>query len=142
MKGLLGLLVFEKIQELLIQLIVGMHIAFIIVENSAFQTLLKMFSSTLAAWIPSNGNIICSWIMKAFYDRKILLAEEMHQAKSSIHLSFNMWTSSNSIAFVAVVAHYIDKNMKLQTTLIGLRRVIGSHSGEVVTEQAVQVIQE
>ena len=48
-KGLLGLSVFEKIQELLIQLVVGMHIAFIIVENPAFQALLKMFSSTLAA---------------------------------------------------------------------------------------------
>lgn len=101
-----------------------------------------MFSSTLAAWIPSNGNILRSWIMKAFHNRKILLAEEMRQAKSSIHLSFDMWTSSNSIAFVAVVAHYIDTNMKLQTTLIGLRRVIGSHSGEVVAEQVVQVIQE
>ena len=80
--------------------------------------------------------------MKAFHERKILLAEEMRQAKSSINLSFDMWTSSNSIAFVAVVAHYIDNNMKSQTTLIGLRRVIGSHSGEVVAEQVVQVIQE
>lgn len=35
-KGLLGLSVFEKIQELLIRLVVGMHIAFSIVENPAF----------------------------------------------------------------------------------------------------------
>ncbi|MCJ1345588.1 hypothetical protein MMC31_003795 [Peltigera leucophlebia] len=54
-KGLLGLSVFEKIQGL-IRLVVGMHIAFSIVENPAFQALLSMFSSTLAAWIPSNGN--------------------------------------------------------------------------------------
>lgn len=32
--------------------------------------------------------------------------------------------------------------MKLQIMLIYLRRVIGSHSDEVVTEQVVQVIQE
>lgn len=70
--------------------------------------------------------------MKAFHNRKILIAEDLRTAKSNIHLSFDMWTSSNSIAFVAVVAHYIDDNMKLQTTLIG----------EVIAEQVVQVIQE
>lgn len=80
--------------------------------------------------------------MKAFHDRKVLLAENMREARSNIHLSFDMWTSSNSLAFVAVVAHYIDDNLKLQTTLIGLRRVIGSHSGETVAEQVVQVIRE
>lgn len=141
-RGLLGLSVFQKIQELLIQLVVGMHIAFIIVENPALLALLGMFSSTLVAWILSNGNILRSWIMKAFENRKLLLAESMPEARSNIHLSFDIWTSNNSIAVVAIVAHYIDDNMKLQTTLIGLRWVFGSHSGEVVAEQVVQVIQE
>ena len=94
-KGLLGLTVYEKIQELLIQLVVGMHIAFIIVENPAFLALLGLFSSTLTAWIPSNSNILRSWIMKAFHDRKVLLAENMREARSNIHLSFDMWTSNN-----------------------------------------------
>lgn len=131
-RGLLGLSVFERLEELLIQLVVSMHIAFNIVENPAFRALLSQFSSTLAAWIPNNGNILRSWIMKAFHNRKILIAEDLRTAKSNIHLSFDMWTSSNSIAFVAVLAHYIDDNMKLQTTLIG----------EVIAEQVVQVIQE
>lgn len=49
-----------------------------------------------------------------------LLAETMREARSNIYLSFDMWIFSNSIAFVAIVAHYIDGNMKLQTSLIGL----------------------
>lgn len=118
-KRLLGVSVFEKIEELLIQLVISIHIAFTIVENPAFQALLNMFSSTLASWTPSNGNILRSWITKAFHNREILLAEELRQAKSNIHLSFDMWTSSSSLAFVAVVAHYIGDNMKLQITLIG-----------------------
>lgn len=105
------------IQKLLIQLIVVMHIAFIIIENQAFLALLQMLSPTLAAWIPSNSNILCSWIIKAFYDRKVLLVENMREAVSNIHLSFDMWTSSNIFTFVAIVsAHYIDDNLKLQTT--------------------------
>lgn len=112
-KGLLGFPVFERIQELLIRLIVGIHIAFIIVENPAFQTLLTMFSSTLAAWIPNDGDVLCSWIIKTYYNRKVLLTEEIRHAKSNIHLSFNLWTLSNSIAFVAVMAHFIDDNAYL-----------------------------
>lgn len=119
---------------MLIQLVFGIHIAFIIVENLAFQALLKMFSSTLAAWLLSNGNILCNWIMKAFHEREILLAEEMHQAKSNIHFLFKMWTLSNSIAFVAIVAYYIDNNIKLQTTFIGLSQIIDSHSGKIIAE--------
>lgn len=71
MRGLLGLFVLERIQELLIRLVVGMHIAFIIVENSAFRALLNTFSSTLAAWIPDNGNVLRSWIMKAYHNRSL-----------------------------------------------------------------------
>lgn len=80
--------------------------------------------------------------MKAYHNWKVLPTEEMRTAKSNIHLSFNLWTSSNSIAFVAIVAHFIDDSAHLRKVLIGLRRVIGSHAGEVIAEQVIQVIQE
>lgn len=80
--------------------------------------------------------------MKAYHDRKILLAKEMLQARRNIHLSFDLWTSNNSIAFIAVVAHYINDNGQLQIMLIGLCQVIGSNSGEVIAEQMVGLIQE
>lgn len=134
MRGLLGLFMLERIQELLIWLVVGMHIAFIVVENPAFRALLNTFSSTLAAWIPNDGDVLRSWIMKAYHNRKVLLTEEMSSAKSNIHLSFDLWTSLNSIAFVAIVAYFIDDNARLRTVLIALRRVIGSHAGEVIAE--------
>lgn len=62
---------------------------------------------------------------------------------SPVVVSFNssMMSSQNTTGEEAL-AHYIDDNMKLQTTLIGLRRVIASHSGEVIAEQVVPVIQE
>lgn len=62
--------------------------------------------------------------------------------EGNIYLSFDMWTSSNSIVFVAIVAHYIHDKLKLQITLIGLLQVICSHSSEIVAKQVVQVIQE
>lgn len=89
-KRLLGLSVFERLEELLIYLVVSMHIAFTNMENPAFHALLSQYSSALAAWIPNNGNILCSWIMKAFHNRKVLITEGLRIAKSNIYLSFDM----------------------------------------------------
>lgn len=67
-----------------------------------------------------------------------MLAEEMRQAKAitTSPLTSGRWQ------IPLLSAHYIDDNAHLQTTLIGLRRVIGSHAGEIIAEQQVQVIQE
>ncbi len=46
-KKLLSLSAFKKIQKPLIQPVVGMHIAFIIVQNLSFLVLLRTFSAML-----------------------------------------------------------------------------------------------
>lgn len=119
-----------------------MRIIFIIVKFPAFLALLDLFTSILITWISSNSNILQSWIMKAFNNRKILLIENMKEVYSNIHLLFDMWTFSNSFAFVAIVAYCIDNNLKLQTTLIGQQQVIGSYFSKIVAEYVVSVIQE
>lgn len=53
-KGLLDFLVSERIQKLLIQLIVGIYIAFIIVKHLVFLALLEMFFTIVVP--PTEGN--------------------------------------------------------------------------------------
>lgn len=118
-----------------------MHIAFILVENPAFWALLNTFLLTLAAWIPNDGDVLRSWIIKTYYNRKVLLIEKIHSAKSNIHLSFDLWTSSNSITFVAIVAYFINDNACLCTILIALQCIIGLHAWKIIAEQVIQIIQ-
>lgn len=119
-----------------------MYIAFITVKNLTFRALLNLFSSSLSAWIPNNNDILYSQIIKAYQDCKVLLAKKILQTRSNIYLSLDLWTLDNSIIFIAIVAHHINDNSQLQTILIGLCRVIGSHSGEVIRKQVVDFIQE
>lgn len=58
-------------------------------------------------------------------------------AKNNIHLLYDLWISANSITFVAIIAHYIDDNAYLKIKLIGLRKVIRSHIGEIITKQVI-----
>ncbi|KAK4698833.1 hypothetical protein P7C70_g7436, partial [Phenoliferia sp. Uapishka_3] len=47
-----------------------------------------------------------------------------------IHFSLDAWTSSNQIAFVAVIAHYVDKDFVLRQDLIDFFEFPGSHTGK------------
>jgi hypothetical protein len=46
------------------------------------------------------------------------------------------------MALCGVVAHYLTADFKARATLIGLKRVMGTHSGENITEAVLKVIQE
>lgn len=46
------------------------------------------------------------------------------------------------MAICAVVAHFIDKDLRNRSTLIGMRRVKESHSGENIAEAVVAVVME
>jgi hypothetical protein len=63
-------------------------------------------------------------------------------AESAINVSFDLWTSSNSLAFMAVVIHYIDKSYKVRTRLIAMRRLYGGHSGENQAELLMKILRE
>lgn len=43
------------------------------------------------------------------------MKEDLQQAVSKIHFSFDLWTSPNHLALMGVVAHYINKSGKNQS---------------------------
>ena len=47
-----------------------------------------------------------------------------------IHIICDAWTSPNHLEMHAIVAHFVDKTMKLQTLLLGLKKLQGPHTGE------------
>lgn len=48
----------------------------------------------------------------------------------SIHISFDLWTSPNRLAFIAIFAHFLDREYRQQNRLIGFRRQLSTHAGE------------
>ena len=131
---------FRTLKQRLIQWIVVMHITFSQVENDWFRAFLAVFHTKLAALIPKSGNTIRAWIIEDFRQRQSDIAKQLRQIKGLIHLSFDLWTSPNHLALVAVIGHYVSSEYKLETTLLGLRRLKGPHSGENIAEAIVTVI--
>jgi hypothetical protein len=60
--------------------------------------------------------------------------------KSKIHISFDLWTSPNIHAIIAVVAHFLSPELQLRHVLLAVREIEGSHSGENMAESLLTVI--
>ena len=119
-----------------------MNICLIVVEHDSWRQMMIHLHAGLAPYLVKSGNTIKRWILKEFKRQKTVIKEELANARSRIHISADLWTSPNSLALVGVVVHYIDKNLKVQSLLIGMRRVHGAHSGENIAEAMTPVLQD
>jgi hypothetical protein len=63
----------------------------------------------------------------------------LHGLKS---ISCDLWTSSNSLAILGIIAHFIDEEGKLQHCTLALKDILGEHTGESLTNAVLEVLDE
>ncbi len=88
------------------------------------------------------GNTIRGWVTDAFINRKNQLRIELHNALSAISISFDLWTSPNAHAILGVIAHFVDKQGRRRNVVLGLREVIGEHTGENMAAVLLEVFKD
>jgi len=119
-----------------------MHISFSQVESKHFRQMMVYVDAVLDSsnFLPQSGNTIRDWVLKDFGRCKEQVLKQLAETEGQIHLSFDLWTSPNSLALLGVVAHWMSKDKQLQTTLLGLRRLKGAHTGENMSAVVLDVI--
>jgi hypothetical protein len=139
--SLISLFDFKIWKLVFLQWIVYCHIAFSQIENPYFRKMVKLLNEGVAALIPGR-NTIRKWIIEEFEKRKKELRHELRAARSNIHISFDLWTSPNYYAIMAIIAHYIDSNGARQAKLMALRSLDGEHTGENMAALLLKVFRE
>ena len=134
--------IFEQFKELLVNWIVFCHIAFHQIENEHFRKLLFFLSPGLAEYLPAAAQTIREWVITKFQARKNILKQELKDARSRISLSFDLWTSSNSKSVLGIIAMWIDGSGKKRSTVLGLRRLHGEHSGENQAQVILELLRD
>ena len=119
----------DMFKRLLVQWIAVKHISFSQVESSEFRELIFLLSPGLSTFLPLSGKTVQVWIIDAYEACKEKLRNILLGVIHQIHITFDTWTSPNMQAFIACNAHFAYKG-KVVTALLGLRALIGSHSGE------------
>ncbi|KJZ68471.1 hypothetical protein HIM_12135 [Hirsutella minnesotensis 3608] len=90
--------------------------------------------------LPEHHSTIRSWIRDSYEGRRQAICNLIRGSKSSVHLSFDLWTASNGFHYVGVVGHFVDGHGKKRDVLLGLPRLVGPHSGENIGPHIKKVI--
>jgi hypothetical protein len=132
--SLMSIFSIERFRLTLIRWIVCMNICLSVVEDTSFFNLMLSVNSSLSKYLVKSHTIIRRWIIDEFVIRKEQVKKEIRNSSGMIYISFDLWTSLNKKAIVAICAYYLDKTYEPQHILIGLKEVHGSHAGANVAE--------
>ena len=126
----------DVFRDLLIRLLISCNLSFSHVEQPPFRLLLSYLASispsysVISRTLPKSGDTVRSWIMQAYEKYKAVLITQL-QCIISVHISFDLWTSPNHMTFMGIVGHWIDPDTgDVRRALLGLRRLLGAHTGE------------
>ncbi|KID93531.1 transposase-like protein, partial [Metarhizium majus ARSEF 297] len=88
--------------------------------------------------LPEHHTTVCSWICQTFAARQQTILNLVKNAKSSIHLSFDLWTASNASNYIGIVGHFVDIEGEKRDVLLGLPRLyeLGSKLGYFMLDNA------
>ncbi|KAL9572045.1 hypothetical protein ACKAV7_003762 [Fusarium commune] len=111
-------------------------------ENRYFRELLFFLNPILLNHLPKAAKTIRSWVIDAFLSKKQRLREDLQRSRSRISISFDLWTSPNPYAILGVIAIWINTTGKRRTTVLGIRRVYGEHTGENLRSVVLKLLKE
>ncbi|KAM5529131.1 transposase-like protein [Fusarium oxysporum f. sp. phaseoli] len=131
----------KAVQELSVGFVIDSDVPFTIFEHKFLKELFYQFDHELALQIPWSSSSITRELQKFFESKADIIKAELGSALTKIHISFDLWTSPNRLAIMAVFAHFIDKFGNQQSRLLALRRQLGIHSGENLAETLFEIVQ-
>ena len=97
----------EQLQEALIDWVVVQDVSFENAAASSTRGLLIWNRSSLLSALPKSSTTIRNYVLQR-YEQRIDKVQEVLQASiSKISISVDVWTSSNYLSFLGVVAHFV-----------------------------------
>lgn len=137
---------YSNFRLMLITWMIKKHISYSQVENETFREFVascSMGAISAESILPFSGNTIRNWIMEEYKKQKLYLDEViLRQACSSVHISFNFWTSSNNTTYVDVICHFIDAKRQFRTLLLAVRHNKGDYSDKNQAKSIIPVLEE
>jgi hypothetical protein len=107
----------DMLEILWIQVVVACHFALRLVEIPQFRTFLLYLNKDIECWLSYKK--IRDWVIRQFKIQKETVQQMIHSARSKIHISCDLWMSSNSLAILGVVAHFVTEDGNLQRCVLG-----------------------
>ncbi|KAF5229478.1 hypothetical protein FANTH_14191 [Fusarium anthophilum] len=132
----------KAIRELSVGFVFDSDVPFTIFEHSFLRKIFIRFDSDLVVQMAWSGSCITGEVHQLLEAKRDTIKAELRNALTAVHISFDLWTSPNRFAIMAVFAHFIDQLGHQQSRLLALRRQSGAHSGENPAGSLVDIVHE
>jgi len=129
-------------RKVVIKWIIDRRHAFNEVGAESFRNIIAAINKAAVNKLPHSGNTILADILRYFKEAKPLIAELLSTARSRIHLSFDLYTSPNCKALLAITAHWTSAEYKAEATLLAIRELKEEHTGENIAQWIHIVVKE
>jgi hypothetical protein len=93
--------------------------------------------------VPQAHATVHQMVTNRYRAAKDTVIQSLTHAKSGITISFDHWKANNDMLdLLGVVAHYLDREYKPKTVVIALKDALGSHTGDNIAEQLIEVLRD
>ena len=125
-------------KELIAKMVAVHNYSFRMVEHEWFNIVMK-YSNPLYQEIGRKA--IRAECLRVFNKEKEILKAALKNV-DHISLTTDMWTSNQTISYMCVVAHYIDKHWRMQTRVLAFMELDPPHSGNVMAVALFECVTE
>jgi hypothetical protein len=130
----------DKYLALLVLLVCRRKLPFNIVTWPEFRQFCLSLNPSIVRSLISSRSTLVAHITKVYTFYRDRLQVKLQNAKSSIHLSADLWTSPNRTSFLGVHGQWVDERYMLQNMLIALPECKISHSGPQQASYIIELI--
>lgn len=131
----------DRFRLLLLRLFITCQLAFSIVERSEWRELFSYIQPSIERYMPKTHKSIRAWVVDEYKKGQVVLTSLMAQAKSRIHISFDIWSTPSGTPILGICGHFLDSSLQLRHPLLALRFLPGSHTGVAMAE-IIQAVME
>jgi len=128
-------------RKLLVEYHIECRAPFLAIESPALRQLLEYLDPRSVKAI-TTANTIQADCIQYFETARNTIISILSSAMSRIHLTWDLWTSPNFKAMIAITAHWTDQNWKIKSTLMAIQEIEGDHDGENISEVVHGVLKE
>jgi len=132
---------FDVLRKLIVEWIVERRHSFNETDSEALHKIFKYLDPRSTTALMSR-NTVKADVDKYFQTAKATIKERLSLARSRIHISYDLWTSPNHKAMIAIVAHWTAEDYEVKSALLAIREVHGKHNGENLANVVYPVMKE
>jgi hypothetical protein len=103
--------------------------------SASFREMMELANPEAAAALWVSRQSVSRFVMRLFSALQPLVVEQLSQAISKVHISFDGWTTKGGKrGYLGIVAHFAIVTGRIIDLPIGLPQLVGAHTGERIAE--------